>query len=72
MKSTVISILEHIANYCIDIDNSINRFGKIFSTFNIDIDYQRIIAFSIQQIGELVNHLSKEFTTQNADYIPFE
>ena len=58
-------IIEHIFRYCIQIENTINRFGEDFEKFEYDWDYKSSIAFNIQQIGELAKKLSDTFKAGN-------
>ena len=45
--------IQHIRDYCEEIRKTIERYGEGFAVFDQDADYQRSIAFSILQIGEL-------------------
>lgn len=60
-KSPDLHILEHIRDYCLEIEKSIERYGNSFDVFDEDKDYQRSISFSILQIGELSSRLSQEY-----------
>jgi hypothetical protein len=59
--------LEHIRDYCEEIQTTIERYGKSFSVFDQDKDYQRSVSFCILQIGELVGgyHRNIEPLPQN-------
>ena len=46
---------------------TVERYGKSFEIFDQDADYQRSIAFSILQIGELSGELSKAYRTSTSD-----
>ena len=61
--------LAHIRDYCNEIGKTIERYGKNFTVFDADSDYQRSISFSIMQIGELSAGLSEEFRRQTSDRI---
>jgi uncharacterized protein with HEPN domain len=61
--------LEHIRDYCEEIERTILRYGNSIEIFNTDADYQRSISFSILQIGELSSRLSPEFRVDTADRI---
>ena len=61
--------LEHIRDYCAEIQKTIDRYGKSFDIFDRDADYQRSISFCILQIGELSGRLSPEFREATADRI---
>lgn len=55
------SILEHIVSYCLDIEDTVLRFGKSYEVFVKDKAYRNACAMCILQIGELGGHLSPEF-----------
>ena len=61
--------LEHIRDYCAEIERTIQRYGNSFEIFDRDSDYQRSISFCILQIGELSGKLSPEFRAQTASRI---
>lgn len=61
--------LAHIKDYCTEIEKTIRRYGKDFSIFDADADYQRSIAFCILQIGELSGKLSDEYRQATAQRI---
>lgn len=61
--------LEHIRDYCSEIERTIARYGKSFEIFDSDADYQRSVSFCILQIGELGGRLSPEYRTETADRI---
>jgi len=61
MLSPDLQRIAHIRDYCIEIQKTIDRYGKSFEVFDQDADYQRSIAFSILQIGELGGSLSEEY-----------
>ena len=54
--------IQHIRDYCEEIRKTIERYGEGFAVFDQDADYQRSIAFSILQIGELSGGLSEEIS----------
>lgn len=64
-------ILQHIHEYCCQIEKTILRFGNDFSVFKDDWDYKSSIAFNIQQIGELAKKLSPEFVEETKGSIPW-
>ena len=61
--------LEHIRDYCVEIQKTIDRYGKSFDIFDQDADYQRSVSFCILQIGELSGRLSPEYREATADCI---
>lgn len=72
MKVRDIDILRHIERYCVDIENTVNRFGKDQAHFDNDVDYRNSVCMSLLQVGELVGHLSEAFreSTKEAVYWP--
>jgi len=78
MMSPDLQRIAHFHDYCIEIRNTIERYGKNYLVFDTDPDYQRSIAFSILQIGELAGKLSDEYESGGAgayftgdDYMKF-
>lgn len=71
MLSPDLQRLSHIRDYCLEIEQTIKRYGDSFETFSADTDYQKSISFSIMQIGELSNGLSDDYRKQTADIIPW-
>ena len=63
--------IEHIRDYCLDIEDAMTRFGNSVEDFHNDTDYQYVISFCILQIGELCGRLSPELREQSADRIPW-
>ena len=61
--------LEHIRDYCVEIEMTILRYGKTFEAFDSDPDYQRSVSFCILQIGELSGKLSDAFRADTAGRI---
>ena len=61
----IASLLEHIAFYCDEIKNTIQRYGDDIDLFLNDRDYQRSVSLSLIQIGELAKSLPFEFRQQN-------
>lgn len=61
--------LEHIRDYCVEIEKTILRYGKTFAAFDSDQDYQRSVSFCILQIGELSGKLSDAFRADTAGRI---
>ena len=53
MESSDFQRVKHIALYCEDIAETIKRFGDSQENFFNDKGYQKSIAISIMQIGEL-------------------
>ena len=61
--------LQHIRDYCVAIQKTIDRYGKDYATYSTDADYQRSISFSLFQIGELSGGLSEEYRKNTAPQI---
>ena len=61
--------LEHIRDYCDEIQKTIERCGNSFEVFDNDADYQRSVSFCILQIGELSGRLSPEYRQATASRI---
>lgn len=55
-------ILQHIVNYCDQIDTTIGFWGKDEQLFCENFIYQNAISMPMLSIGELAHHLSKDFT----------
>ena len=58
-------ILEHMAGYCDDIFDMVDRFGNSEEAFRADKAYRNACAMCILQIGELVGHLSEAFRNEH-------
>jgi len=52
--------IEHILDFCGDIESTLDRFGRDFITFQRDRDFYNSISMSLLQIGELAKGLSDE------------
>ena len=61
--------LEHIIDYCEDIDEALSHADKSFEKFSLDKTVQYAISFSIMQIGELVGRLSDELRASTKEKI---
>ena len=71
MMSPDLQRIKHIRDYCIAIQNTIQRYGESFEQYSLDADYQRSIAFSLLQIGELSGGLSEEYKKQTIARMPW-
>lgn len=58
-----------IRDYCLDIQEDVKRFGESFEVFSADTTYQKAIAFSVLQIGELATGLSEEFRNATKEQV---
>ena len=72
MMSPDLQRIKHIRDYCIAIQHTIERYGNTFEQYAADADYQRSIAFSILQIGELSGSLSEEYKKQTSNRMPWK
>ena len=63
-SSKDINIVEHIFNYCVQIEETVKRFGNSQEIFIEDGIYRNAAALCILQIGELVGKLSDEFRSE--------
>ena len=64
--------LEHIADYCRDIESAVLRFGSDYDIFFSDKDYHDVVTFRIFQIGELTGKLSEELRAKTSDRINWQ
>ena len=55
-------ILSKIIKYCQEANETVTRFGNSLDALKTDNIYKNAIAMCILQIGELVGHLSEDFT----------
>ena len=60
MKSSDEQRLEHILDYCQDIEDSLDRFGRDLDVFVADRDFYNSVSMSLLQIGELTKRLAPE------------
>ena len=65
MLSRDLQRIVKIRDYCLNIQDTVARFGESPEGFLLDSDYQQSIAFSILQIGELTGGLyfGERYTT---------
>ena len=69
MMSPDLQRILRIRDYCLEIQKTISRYGNDFQIFDSDGDYQRSIAFSILQIGELGGSLSEAYRKETCNRI---
>lgn len=72
MKQLDLSRLEHIIDYCNEISNTVARYGNDYAIFESDSDYQKSVAFSVLQIGELCAGLSDDFKAETSAQMPWQ
>ena len=58
-------IIMHILDYCDQIQETMDHFGRDYEIFSSNRIYRNAIALCILQIGELVGNLTDEFKTSN-------
>ena len=61
------SVLEHMLSYCVDIEETVERFGDSYEAFSNDKAYRNACAMCILQIGELAGHLSEGFRAAHSE-----
>lgn len=61
LNNKEIQILQHIISYCDEVSGALNYFGNSEAEFRSNYIFRNTVCMSIQQIGELVKHLSFEF-----------
>ncbi|MCD8021652.1 MAG: DUF86 domain-containing protein [Lachnospiraceae bacterium] len=54
-------VLRHIVKYCLEINHTIEVFGKDENVFRENSIYQNATALCVLQIGELTIHLTDDF-----------
>ncbi|MGB4439156.1 MAG: HepT-like ribonuclease domain-containing protein [Sedimentibacter sp.] len=55
------NVLQHIVDYCNEINSTIERFGNDYGTFSKDSVYQNAVALCVLQIGELTTNFTEDF-----------
>ena len=60
-----INVLEHMIDYCRQIEQTVERFGNSADVFRQDPIYRNAVALCILQIGELVGKLTDDFREQH-------
>ena len=71
MLSPDLQRIEHIRDYCLDIETSVQKHHTDFSEFENDLEFQYSMSFCLLQIGELVGGLTQEFRESTADRMPW-
>ena len=66
------NLLNRIKEYCVDIENSIGRFGDGLDIFVSDKDFYYAVSMALLQIGELSVKLSDEFVEESGSEIPWK
>lgn len=60
-SSRDIDVLTHICDYCVEINHTMDTFGRDYSIFVSNTIYQNAAALCVLQIGELTTHFTDEF-----------
>ena len=55
------SVLEHMLSYCVDIEETVERFGDSYEAFSNDKAYRNACAMCILQIGGACRAFEREF-----------
>ena len=66
------NILNHIREYCVDIGNSVTRFGDDYEVFIEDKDFYYAVSMALLQIGELSIKLTDGFIEENDSKMPWK
>ena len=51
MLSPDLQRIEHIKDYCVEIEQTIVRYGNSIDVFPADLDYQKSISFSLCRLA---------------------
>jgi uncharacterized protein with HEPN domain len=68
MNEKDLDYLNDILYFCRQINNSVNRFGKEFTIFYKDRDYNNSVNHCLLHIGETIKNISEAFKTANPTY----
>ncbi len=60
-----LSIIRKIYKYCLEIEEAHTVFGKSYELFKKETVYKNAVSLCVMQIGELSNHISNEFKSEN-------
>lgn len=71
MLSPDLQRIEHILDYCLDVETAVSRHHADFSEFENNLEFQYSMSFCLLQIGELVGGLTKEFRKETEDRMPW-
>ena len=64
-----LTILLHMQGYCEEVEETLNTFNKDIEQFKNNFIFRNAISMSIFQIGELANHLSKDYLNETKNEI---
>lgn len=71
MLSPDLQRIEHIRDYCLDIETAVKKHHSSFEEFEQDLEFQYSVSFCLLQIGELVGGLTQEFREATANRMPW-
>lgn len=71
MLSPDLQRIEHIRDYCCDIEKAVNKHGASFEEFEEEMEFQYSVSFCLLQIGELVGGFTKEFREATSKRMPW-
>lgn len=66
------NVLMFIMKYCGQIKETIDRFGEDFEVFKSDRVYRDSVSFTIWQIGECINKMSKDFKNSTTNDVRWD
>jgi len=72
MKDSDSHLILQIKQYCEDVTDALEVFGKDYWAFESNIHFVNSVSMSIMQIGELVKRLSSAFVGSTQDCIPWD
>lgn len=67
-----INLIEHILEYCKQVEATVLRFGNDFNEFSSDVIFRNAVGMPIFQIGELSGELSDEFKETHSTIVPWK
>jgi len=59
------SLIEHILNYCLQIEATVKHFGDDGELFDASFIYQNAVAMCLMQIGELAGLLTEDYRREH-------
>lgn len=66
------ALLQHIVDYCTQIEEAHRQFGNSYELFCNNSVYRNATAMCVLQIGELTNRLSEDFRDATSKNIPWK
>jgi uncharacterized protein with HEPN domain len=71
MEKSDFDRIQHIQRYCVEIKDTIVRFGNSLEIFMNDKDFFKSLSMSLMQIGELAGSLSNSFKDSTRERLPW-